>query len=116
MRSFVVQVGILFVIASCTQRSTESLSPTAVTAPGCYRFEFKSWRSERPGFQLDTMPRIFRLTDRRVAPSMSGTPHFRASLVRGSRFGDYAPAVQPIWNRITGDSAGFAVSIHDIFS
>ena len=84
--------------------------------PGCYRFEFASWRSERPDFQLDTLPRVFRLTNDRLAPSISGVPQFRAFLVRGPTFGDYAPEIQPMWNRITGDSSGFAVAVHDLFS
>jgi len=103
-------------ISSCSGPSGQpaALSPTALA--GCYQFEFASWRSGRPGFRLDTLPRVFRLTTKQLGPApYSGLPRFRAYLVSGPTFGDYAPPVQPTWNRITSDSGGFSLDINDPF-
>jgi len=42
-------------------------------------------------------------------------PSFYAYQVNGATFGDYAAPVHMTWDRITSDSAGFSLRIHDLF-
>jgi len=114
------QLSLALVLPSmvgCGSRPAQPVPASPIAIPGCYQFEFAPWHSSRPGFHLDTMPRTFRLTNDPIARTpVSGTLQFRARQVSGPTFGGYAPQVEPVWNRIAGDSGGFSLTIHDMFS
>ena len=85
-----------------------------MVAGNCYRFDFGPWRSARPRFMLDTLPRTFQLTTQRVSTTYRVT-EYRARQVSGPTFGDHAPEVPPVWHSFAGDPPGFGVYIHDFF-
>ena len=103
---------VVTILSGCTSHARNHPAPQVTNQ--CYRFSFQPWRSPRPGFSLDTLPRTFRLSGDGIK-SLRGMSQFRAHLISGPTFGDYAPPIQPAWNRMTGDSAGLVVDISDPF-